>query len=63
MAGWMHIVLGTASLISLLVLSPRPTWRHILHALRERANTLPDHSQAVCLRESISSPVRPSDFE
>jgi hypothetical protein len=50
-AGLMHLVLGTASLISLLVIGPRPAWRDVLRALRER-NTLPDHSQAVC-RESI----------
>jgi hypothetical protein len=48
MAGLMHMVLGSASLISLLVLSPRRTWRHVLCVLREHANTLPDHSQVVC---------------
>lgn len=40
----MRIVSGTASLISLLVLSPRRTWRHVLHVHGKRANTLPDHA-------------------
>jgi hypothetical protein len=52
--GLMHIVLGTASLMALLVLGPRRTWRHALHALRERANTSPNHSQAIAGSQSAS---------
>jgi hypothetical protein len=52
--------MGTASLISLLVLR-RLTWRHGLHALRERANALPDHSQVVC--GSQSPPLLDQEIE
>jgi hypothetical protein len=56
MAGLMHLVSVTASLISLLVLRPQRNRDILLRALREGADRLPDDSRAVC-QESTADPA------
>jgi len=57
MAGLMHIVSVTASLISLLVLRPQRNQEILLRALREGADRLPDDSRVVCQEGMTADPA------